>query len=196
MGIIKNFNQFNKVHESDNVTEPRVKEPRVKEPTTPETDVPEPRIKRGDKKFITKPSIKDVNIKTGDYRVTENKSNQAIKDIVFFNKIAIFEKSVMAKDAYNILESLKVDKNKLWYFMMDRNDNSIQIVKYNYEQGFHLLNLVSELFKKYDTVPQLKESLTSQNIKFSGGKEFVVISNLNENLKNLIKIDITKLLSK
>ena len=49
MGIIKNFNQFNKVHESDNVTEPRVKEPRVKEPTTPETDVPEPRIKRGDK---------------------------------------------------------------------------------------------------------------------------------------------------
>lgn len=79
---------------------------------------------------------------------------------------------------------------------MDRNENSIQIVKYNYDNGFHLLNLINELFKRYDGIPQLKENLNTQCVKISGGKEFVVITNLTENLKNLIKIDITKLLSK
>lgn len=190
MGIIKNFNDFNKTHESHSVKDPAIKEPKTPEPKLKPAVLREPTVKRSDKKFIKKNinKKKDIVENNKEYTIDEMFSN-----IEFFNKIAIFKHTIKANDALLFLESTKINKDKLWYFMMDRNENSVQVVKYNPNMGFDLNKFVSELVIYYKKQPALIEHMC--DIKVSGNKEFTVIENLTPVIKNLIKIDLVKLLS-
>lgn len=187
--MIKRFSDFNNTSESHNLKEPAVSEPKVKEPATPKATIREPMVKRSDKKLIRKPIMYNSNNKSKDG------VNEALKSIDFINKVAIFKHSVKASDALFLLESVKVDKNKLWYIMMERNETTLQVVKYNPSVGFNLTEFVVELYKHYKQSAEISEHLT-EHVCISGGKEFAVISNLNAFMLNQLKLDLIKLLSK
>lgn len=200
MGIIKKFGEFNNTTESHILKEPVAPSLSVKEPTIKSSDrTPNPRMKRKDNKpDIKKPNIENTTIKVENVKTEKNKDEkltELFKNIEFINKVAIFKDTIQAKDAYLFLESAKVDRNKLWYFIMDRNEDTMQIVKYNNKEGFILNDFVNELFKFYKTNKTIEKYIT-EDLKISGGKEFVVISHLSPILKSILKADLVKLLSK
>jgi hypothetical protein len=204
MSIIKKFNDFNKTTESSILKEPVEQSLNMKEPTIKSSDrTPNPRIKRKEnsstikKPLIEKPTIKNpvIKVENVENKNKEDKLTELFNNIEFINKVAIFKDTIHAKDAYLFLESAKIDKNKLWYFIMDRNEDTIQVVKYNNKEGFILNEFVDELFKYYKTNKVIEKYIT-ENLKISGGKEFVVISNISPILKSILKTDLVKLLSK
>ena len=197
MAKIKNFNDFKKTTESHSVSEPVVKEPKVLEPKMKEPKVREPNVKRKGafnvvKPMIKKPIIKEPTIKKEN---VNNTLEDLFKNIKFVNKIAVFEKVIKAHDAFLFLESAKIDNNKLWYFLMERNDTTLQIVKYNPKEGFNLKELVEGVITHYKSLESIKKHL-NENITVDGSKEYVVISNLTPVMKAIIKNDLVKLLSK
>jgi hypothetical protein len=128
--------------------------------------------------------------------VTETKNiitetPEIFNNIKFVDKIAYFTESIKANEAFKLLETAKISKNKLTYFFMDRNNESLQIVKYNPKEGKNLKDFMLELFGYY-----YKHNIISEKVEISGGNEFVVINNLSQQSKNIVKRDIIKMLSK
>lgn len=197
MAIIKSFNDFKRTTESHSVSEPIVKEPKAIEPNVKEPKVKEPMVKRKGAFNIVKPLVDKATIKEPALKKenVENTLDNLFKSIKFVNKIAVFEKVIKAHDAFLFLETAKVDNNKLWYFLMERNDTTLQIVKYNPKEGFNLKELVEGVITHYKSLESIKKHL-NENIMINGSKEYVVISNLTPVMKAIIKNDLIKLLSK
>lgn len=202
MAIIKSFNDFKKTTESHSLKEPVVKEPKVSEPKAEVKKVSEPRVKRNDafginRATIDKPEIKKPTI----VKPTLKKENTNINlenlfnNIKFVNKIAVFEKVIKAQDAFLFLETAKIDNKKLWYFLMDRNESTLQVVKYNPKEGFNLKELVEGVITHYKSLDSIKKHL-NEDLSVDGTNEYVVVSNLTPILKAIIKNDLIKLLSK
>ena len=56
-------------------------------------------------------------------------------DVNFYGKIAKFPKNTKASSAYNFLENIKVSKKQLWYILIEKDDNGLQVIKYNNKLG-------------------------------------------------------------
>lgn len=135
--------------------------------------------------------------------VINDKTNEKVE---FYGKVAKFPRKTKASKALNFLENVKISKSSIWYLLIEKQDNELQMVKYNNKQGFDLSKFVLELkgfyIKKwYKTDPKLAKLIES--IEISGADEFSAIRNIPnievEGGKKLIaKIteDLIKLLSK
>ena len=55
-------------------------------------------------------------------------NNEKVKT---FGKIAKFPKNVKASKAYNFMENVKISKKSIWYLMVEKDENELQMVKYN-----------------------------------------------------------------
>lgn len=144
---------------------------------------------------------KDIESVMGE-RV-DGKANEKVE---FYGKVAKFPRKTKASKALNFLENVKISKSSIWYLLIEKQDNELQMVKYNNKQGFDLSKFVLELkgfyIKKwYKTDPKLSKLIES--IEVSGADEFSAIRNIPnievESGKKLIaKIteDLIKLLSK
>jgi hypothetical protein len=121
-----------------------------------------------------------------------------------FGKVAKFPKNVKASKAYNFLENVKVSKKSIWYIMVEKQDNELQMVKYNYKEGVDLSKFVNELkeyyIDKYKSEPNIKklvESITVDgNDKYSMVKNIPTITLDGKKLITKITEDLIKLLSK
>ncbi len=93
-----------------------------------------------------------------------------------FGKVAKFPKNVKASKAFNFLENVKVSKKSIWYIMVEKQDNELQMVKYNYKEGVDLNKFVNELktyyTKKY-TDPKIKTLIES--IKVDGNDKYTMV---------------------
>ena len=122
------------------------------------------------------------------------------KDVNFIGKIAKFPKNTKAKSAYTFLENIKVSKKKLWYILIEKDQNGLQIIKYNNKLGINLTDFVNELKNFYMKDEVLCEHIKSLTIE--GEDKFSVIKNIPDveiNGKKLITIltnDLLKLLYK
>jgi hypothetical protein len=132
-------------------------------------------------------------------------------NIEFYNKVAKFPRNSKASKAISFLEGIKIPRNRLWYFiiekqMVDKNGNKvdfeeIQTIKYNNKVGFNLVELVRQLKEHYkktnnDVFEQVDNLIIEGNDKFSLIKN---IPNVEINGKKLISIlteDLIKLLYK
>jgi hypothetical protein len=118
----------------------------------------------------------------------------------FYGKVAKMPRNIKAKNAYNFLENIKVDKKKLWYILIEKDENELQCIKYNNKMGVDLTSFVKELavyYKKDSFISGFIEKLIIEgNDKFSiiknipdvevtPGKK--MISFLTENLIQLLK---------
>jgi hypothetical protein len=121
-------------------------------------------------------------------------------DVNFVGKVAKFPKNTKAKSAFTFLENIKVSKKKLWYILIEKDQDGLQIIKYNNKMGFNLNDFVNELKVFY-----LKDEIISEHIEkltIEGEDKFSVIKNIPDveiNGKKLITIltnDLIKLLYK
>ncbi len=118
-----------------------------------------------------------------------------------FGKVAKFPKNVKASKAFNFLENVKVSKKSIWYIMVEKQDNELQMVKYNYKEGVDLNKFVNELKSYYITkYPKLKSIV--ETIKVDGNDKYSMVKNIplveveGKKLITRITEDLIKLLSK
>jgi len=126
------------------------------------------------------------------------------EEVQFFGKVAKLPKGVKASKGFNFLENVKVSKSSIWYIMVEKQDNELQMVKYNYKKGVDLGSFLNELksfyVAKFSKNPKMCKLI--ENIKIDGNDKYSWIKNIPlvefEGKKMISKIteDLIKLLSK
>jgi hypothetical protein len=156
------------------------------------------------KNIIPKEQNIDINNDVEQFNDEDDKRSVKESKVETIGKVAKFPKNTKASKAYNFLENVKISKKSIWYIMVEKQDNELQMVKYNYDEGVDLSNFVAELkiyylktFKDNKAICEAVNKLTVDgNDKYSMVKN---ISSIDINGKKLItKIteDLIKLLSK
>ena len=136
-----------------------------------------------------------------DTKAADEKVDEKVK---FYGKVAKFPKKVKASNAYNFLEKVKISKNSIWYILVEKQDNELQMVKYNYQKGVDLSNFVNELKGFYLSKYQKDSNISKliENITVGGNDKFSVIQNIPQievegrKMVSRITEDLIKLLSK
>lgn len=122
----------------------------------------------------------------------------------FTGKVAKFPKNVKASKAYNFLENVKVSKKSIWYLMVEKQENELQMVKYNVKEGVDLTKFVNELktyyTKKYNNDSKVKSMIEAiyvdGNDKYSMIKNIPVVTLDGKKMITKITEDLIRLLSK
>lgn len=120
------------------------------------------------------------------------------KNVDFYGKVAKFPKNVKASHAYNFLDNIKISKKKIWYIMVEKQDNELQMIKYNNSQGFNMIKFIETLKDFYSTNDSIKEHVSK--LEIGGNDKFSTIKNIPDvdiNGHKLISIlmnDLIKLL--
>ena len=132
----------------------------------------------------------------------KDKKNEG--NVETFGKVAKFPKNTKASKAYNFLENVKVSKKSIWYIMVEKMDNELQMVKYNVKEGVDLSKFVNELktyyTKKYGKDAKFIEAISK--ISVDGNDKYSMVKNIPlvevEGKKMITKIteDLIRLLSK
>ena len=126
----------------------------------------------------------------------KNKDN----DVNFYGKIAKFPKNTKAQNAYNFLENIKVSKKQLWYILIEKDDNGLQVIKYNNKLGFNLYDFINELKKYYAQDEEISPYI--EQLTIDGENKFSVIKNVpdveigGKKLITILANDLIKLLYK
>ncbi len=133
----------------------------------------------------------------------EDKSNEN-KDVKLYGKIAKFPKKTKASKGLNFLENVKISKSSIWYLLIEKQDNELQMVKYNNKRGVDLGKFMHDLksfyIDKYKNQPKVVKLIES--IELKGANEFSSIGNIpnievdGKKLISKITEDLIKLLSK
>ena len=163
---------------------------------TPDELPMNPNLPEETKKKEVPASTKELKTPRGKSKVNEN-----VKRI---GKIAKFPKNSKASTAYNYLEDIKISKKSIWYLMIEKQDNELQMVKYNNKEGVNLAQFVSELKTYYiDTYKGNKEICEKiNNISIGGNDKFTTITNIpliqvnGKKIISRITEDLIRLLSK
>lgn len=143
----------------------------------------------------------DIELSTQDDKIVkDDETNEAN----FIGRVAKFPKNTKASKAYNFLENVKVPKKSIWYIMVEKQDNELQMVKYNVKEGVDLNKFVNELktyyvnkYKSDSKTRKLIESIyVDGNDKYSMVKNIPLIELDNKKLITKITEDLIRLLSK
>lgn len=166
-----------------------------------------PNLPNTDKKVEKMPSRKGIIPKDQNIDLnTDLPPVEDINEVKFYGKVAKFPKKTKASKAINFLENVKISKNSIWYILVEKQDNELQMLKYNNKQGFDLNKFVVELkgfyIRKYaKDQPKIAKLIESMEVK--GAEEFSAIKNIpnieiekGKKLISKITEDLIKLLSK
>ena len=121
-------------------------------------------------------------------------------DVNFIGKIAKFPKNTKAQNAYNFLENIKVSKKQLWYILIEKDDNGLQVIKYNNKLGFNLYDFINELKKYYAQDEEISPYI--EQLKIDGEDKFSIIRDVpdveigGKKLITILANDLIKLLYK
>jgi hypothetical protein len=143
------------------------------------------------------PSGQNVEPEKKDKNTNESK-------VEFYGKVAKLPKGTKASKGYNFLENVKVSKSSIWYLMVEKQEDQLQMVKYNHKKGVDLSKFVSDLKEYYKTKYSENPRVTKliEAIVIDGNDKFSRICNIPpieiEGKKIITKIteDLIRLLSK
>lgn len=210
--LFKKFSDFKNENKSE-----KLEEVNPSENVMPDTDSSRPMnpnlpedSKKGEKYASRKNVIpKDQNVDV------DNDSDEFINDIDFgdkkheskvetIGKVAKFPKNIKASKAYNFLENVKISKKSIWYIMVEKQDNELQMVKYNYNEGVNLSKFVAELKNYYLDKYKDNKAICEAVIKLEvdGNDKYSMVKNISpvelDGKKMITKIteDLIRLLSK
>jgi hypothetical protein len=113
-------------------------------------------------------------------------------------RVAKMPKNTKVINSLSYLEKIKISKQKLWYILIEKQDNELQMIKYNNKKGFNLKSFVENLKLYYSKDESLKEHI--EKLEIVGEDKFSIIKNIPNvevNGKKLITIlteDLIKLL--
>ena len=136
--------------------------------------------------------------------LVDNPLNIMESNVEFIGKIAKLPKGVKASKAYNFLENVKVSKSSIWYLMIEKQDNELQMVKYNFKKGVDLNHFIGDLKSYYISKYKLNKDMVKliENIQIDGNDKYSWVKNIPmievEGKKMISRIteDLIKLLSK
>lgn len=100
----------------------------------------------------------------------------ANEKVNFYGKVAKMPKNVKAKNAYNFLENIKISKKKLWYILIEKDENELQCIKYNNKMGVNLKEFVEQIKEYHKKDEQLFEYI--KNLTIEGNDKFSIIKNI------------------
>lgn len=184
---MKSFSQYANIYESDESTKDIKKDDSVVVKTE---DVAKKQSDVKKQKVIDKKknvSREDAMRNKVDVQSTISEKSK------FIGKLLDFPKNLKSEEAFNFLKENKISKEKLWYFIIEKN-NELHIVKYNENKGFKITEFVVELLNTYNNHPDIKRLITE--VKVKGNDNFSIICNLNEKNTKFIKNDLIRFLSK
>lgn len=122
-------------------------------------------------------------------------SEKENKNVDFYGKVAKFPKNTKAHKAYNFLENIRIPKNKLWYFIIEKEivikDNTyeeLQVIKYNNKEGVNCQKFIEALKEYYSNNKEISKYI--KDLKIDGNDNFSIIRNIPN-----IEIDGKKLIS-
>jgi hypothetical protein len=109
-----------------------------------------------------------------------NKSEINDNHVYFYGKIAKFPKNTKAHNAHAFLENIKIPRNKIWYLIVEQQENELQMVKYNRVEGVNLIDFVNELKKYYLDLYKGNDEMCEKinNIFVFGENKFSIIKNI------------------
>lgn len=189
-----------KVEEVELNTKPESDSDRPMLPNTPEESK---KIEKPASRKNLQPKEQDVNLPSGKDNEfdSEDESNEKVTT---YGKVAKFPKNVKASKAYNFLENVKVSKKSIWYIMVEKQDNELQMVKYNNKEGVDLNEFVTELkgyyLKKYSKDTKVCKLIEAINV--DGNDNYSMVKNIplvtvdGRKMISIITEDLIKLLSK
>ena len=171
-------------------------------PMLPNTPDESKKIEKPMSRKNVQPKEQDINLSTGENEFeSEDESNEKVTT---YGKVAKFPKNIKASKAYNFLENVKVSKKSIWYIMVEKQDNELQMVKYNNKEGVDLNKFVTELkgyyIKKYSNDPKVCQMIESINV--DGNDNYSMVKNIplvtvdGRKMISIITEDLIKLLSK
>ena len=153
------------------------------------------------------PKEQDVNLPSDEDEFEndidmEDKTHEGKVETI--GKVAKFPKNTKASKAYNFLENVKVSKKSIWYIMVEKQDNELQMVKYNVKEGVDLNKFVNELkgyygkkYSKDKKICSLLEKITVDgNDKYSMVKNIPLVTVDGRKMISIITEDLIRLLSK
>lgn len=110
-----------------------------------------------------------------DIEETGEKTHEG--NVETFGKVAKFPKNTKASKAYNFLENVKVSKKSIWYIIVEKQNNELQMVKYNVKEGVDLSKFVNELktyyTKKYGKDAKFIEAISK--ISVDGNDKYSIL---------------------
>jgi len=135
---------------------------------------------------------------------TEQEASFENHNVKFIGKVAKMPKGVKASKGYNFLENIKVSKSSIWYLLIEKQDNELQMVKYNHKKGVDLSRFVSDLKSYYISKNKSNQKFCKliESIEIDGNDKYSWIKNIPpvevDGVKMIAKIteDLIKLLSK
>jgi len=122
------------------------------------------------------------------------------KKITFYGKVAKMPNNTKASSSINFLENIKVSKQKLWYILIQKQDDQLQMIKYNNKMGVNMNMFIEQLKDYYNNNEQIKEYIN--NLEIDGNDKFSIIKNIpkvdidGKKLISIITEDLLKLLYK
>jgi len=200
---ISSFKKFSdikksKIEEVELNTKPESDSDRPMLPNTPEESK---KIEKPASRKNIQPEEQDVDLPTDENEFNSEESNEKVTT---YGKVAKFPKNVKASKAYNFLENVKVSKKSIWYIMVEKQDDELQMVKYNNKEGVDLNQFVTELkayyLKKYSKDTKVCSMIES--IKVDGNDKYSMVKNIplvtvdGRKMISIITEDLIKLLSK
>jgi len=96
-------------------------------------------------------------------------------------------------NAVKVMENIKIPKNKLWYVLVEKQDNELHMVKHNQKEGVISNQFVTELKNHYIKMFKESKELVAliEQIQIVGNDKFSIIKNIPN-----IEIDGKKMLSR
>ena len=199
---ISSFKKFSdikksKIEEVELNTKPESDSDRPMLPNTPEESK---KIEKPASRKNIQPEEQEIDLPTGENEFDSEESNEKVTT---YGKVAKFPKNVKASKAYNFMENVKVSKKSIWYLMIEKDENQLQLVKYNYNEGVDLNKFVNDLkgyyvnkYKDNKVICEAVNKLTVDgNDKYSMVKGISPVEIDGKKLITKITEDLIKLLS-
>jgi len=163
--------------------------------------------KTSNRKYNTKRKEQPIKDKSLYPKDIEDKGFDTMSDsekikegkVEIYGRLAKFPDGVKASRAYNWMHNLqdpKLSKKDIWYLMVEKQDNELQMIKYQQKQGVNLTHFINDLknyYKsKYKKNPKLVEKISKIQL---GGDQDGNISAI-KNIPNVKVEDGKKLITK
>jgi len=211
---VNRVSSFKKFSEMSSGSKPKEYEDNSSSPVLPDTedDLPAnpnlPYKKEKAERPISTDYMMPNGVKTdpkrGGFTGVGSDTEKSNEDVKFYGKVAKLPKGLQASKGYNFLENVKVSKSSIWYIMVERQDNELQMVKYNHKKGVDLSKFVGDLkeyyiskYSKNNKIVKLIEAIdVDGNDKYSCVKNIPLIEVDGRKMISRITEDLIKLLSK
>ena len=116
------------------------------------------------------------------------------ENVNFYGKVAKFPKNTKAKNAFNFLENIKISKQKLWYYIIEKDnitteglpDIELQMIKYNNKKGVNCSKFLQDL-KIYYSKDERMTSIIEKLI-IDGDQNYSIIRNIPDIEINGVKV--------